>query len=150
MFSRIIKLGLVLILLSAPVLVFNGCSKTEKVDAVAELFKEAQEMQQAQKYEDAVRIYRKIIRDHPDSDKCPNSQFMIGYIYANHINDYEQAKIELERFLEKYEATSDSGLVVGAKFELQWLGKSIEEIPVLANLNEKDSTGAVTDTSQGK
>lgn len=110
-----------------------------KGDDEVELFAKAQELQKLEKYEDAVRTYRKIVREYPDSRKGANSQFMIGYIYANHIKDFEQAKIELNRFLDKFGAKADSGLVEGAKFELLYMGMDIDEIPILSDIGREDT-----------
>ncbi len=125
----------------------GGASKTE--DDVTQLLTQAQQLQQAEKYEDAVRIYRKIAREYPNTHQGANSQFMVGYIYANHMKDFEQAKIELNRFLDDYADSSDSGLVVGARFELQYMGMDIEEIPVLAGM-EADTSVASEDKTKEK
>ncbi len=109
---------------------------------VDELFASAQDFQKEEKFDDAIKVYRRVIREHPDTRQGANSQFMIGYIYANHLKDFEQARIELNRFLENYSETADSGLVVGAKFELQFMGKDIEEIPILSELGEVDTLAA--------
>ena len=117
-----------------------GCGETKQKDTAQELFAKAQELRQGEKYDDAIRTYRKIARDHKDSRLASNSQFMIGYIYANHLKDLEQAKNEINRFLEKYSEIADSGLIVGAKFELEYLGKDIEDIPILSTVGQADST----------
>ena len=121
----------------ASALALTSCKKQETAAAAGgetELFAKAQDLQKQEKFDEAVKTYREIARNYPTTKQGANSQFMVGYIYANHIKDYEQAKIELNRFIDKYKATADSGLVEGAKFELQYLGKSIDEIPVLSNL----------------
>jgi len=118
-------------------LALASCKKQETAAVngnETELFAKAQDLQKQEKFEDAVRTYREIARNFPTTKQGANSQFMVGYIYANHIKDYEQAKIELNRFIDKYSSSADSGLVAGAKFELQYLGKSIDEIPILSNL----------------
>jgi len=119
-------------------LALTSCKKQETAGAAGgetEMFAKAQDFQKQEKFEDAVKTYRDIARNYPTTKQGANSQFMVGYIYANHIKDYEQAKIELNRFIEKYSTTADSGLVEGAKFELQYLGKSIDEIPILSDLD---------------
>jgi len=131
------SLNLLALILAAGLTIVAGCKKQESSSTPGketELFAQAQELQKQEKYEDAVRVYRQIARDYASSKQGANSQFMVGYIYANHIKDYPQAKIELERFIEKFGSKADSGLVAGARFELQYLGKSIDEIPILSNL----------------
>jgi outer membrane protein assembly factor BamD (BamD/ComL family) len=131
--------------LAIAALTVAGCKK-EAAKAISgqeiELFAKAQDLQKQEKYDEAVSVYRQITRDFPSSKQGANSQFMVGYIYANHLKDYEQAKIELQRFIDKYGASSDSGLVAGARFEMQYLGKSIDEIPILSNLGEEGGDSA--------
>jgi outer membrane protein assembly factor BamD (BamD/ComL family) len=122
-----------------------GCKSggSGKADAEVELFAKAQDLQKDEKFDDAIRIYRQIVREYPKSRQASNSQFMVGYIYANHIKDYEQAKTELQRFIDKFGASADSGLIAGAKFEMQYMGKNIDEIPVLSSIGS-----GTADTSQ--
>ncbi|MBM3328063.1 MAG: hypothetical protein FJY67_01135 [Calditrichaeota bacterium] len=124
-----------------------GGKKQSSDEAALELFAQAQELQKEEKFSDAVRIYRQIVRDHSSTRQGINSQFMIGYIYANHIRDLEQARIELSRFIEKYGSTADSGLVAGARFELEYLGKNIDEIPILSTMGTAESG---VDTADGR
>jgi len=56
---------------------------------------------------------------------------MIGYIFANIINDLESAKIELDNFIKQYPTHE---LVPSVKFELEYLGKSLDEIPALKHI----------------
>ena len=56
---------------------------------------------------------------------------MIGYIYANVVNDPKSAKIEYSAFLEKFPTHELSPSV---KFELEFLGKEIDEIPALKHI----------------
>ena len=125
------------------VALFTGCSEKpggNPEDIAAEMFAKAQEMQKSEKFSEAIQIYRKIVIKHPKTRQASNSQFMIGYISSNHLNDTEQAKIELNHFLTDYAEIADSGLIAGAKFELEFMGKSIDEIPILSNLNDEGSS----------
>ena len=56
---------------------------------------------------------------------------MVGYIYANILNDTKSAQIEYESFLNKF---PDHELSPSVKFEIDYLGKSIEEIPALKHI----------------
>ncbi len=144
---------LALILLVLTVSFLSGCSAEKEKDITAtevEMFAKAQELQKQEKYLDAIEIYRKIIREFPETRQGANSQFMIGYIYANHVKDYEQAKLELNRFLEKFSEVADSGLVAGAKFELDHLGKDIDQIPILSGISGEDSAVSGADNSPEK
>lgn len=77
----------------------------------------------------AINAYRVVVSSYGETRFGQNAQFMIGYIYANELNDIEKARQEYELFLELYTDKADSGLVQSAKFELQNLGKDINEIP---------------------
>ena len=48
----------------------------------------------------AIQSYRKIITDFQGSKQAPHAQFMIGYIYANEIKDFKNARSEYEIFLQ--------------------------------------------------
>lgn len=76
----------------------------------------------------AVSAYKQVVDLHHGSEMDANAQFMVGFIYANYINDLEKAKEEYSRFLELY---PDHNLVKDVNFELQYLGKDINQIPVL-------------------
>jgi outer membrane protein assembly factor BamD (BamD/ComL family) len=134
---RCLSLFVVMLLVMSSI---TGCGGSKQAESAEVLFSQAQDLQQAEKYNDAIKTYKQIAREHDNSRLAANSQFMIGYIYANHLKDLEQAKIEFNRFLENYTETADSGLVVGAKFELEYLGKNIEDIPVLSSVGEQDTT----------
>jgi len=124
----------------AIIVLFSGCGGEAKKSGVMELLAQAQELQQTEKWEDAIRTYRKIAREYPETKQGANSQFMIGYIYANHLKDTVQAKTELNRFLENFADVADSGLVVGAKFEMKYMGMDIEDIPVLSEIGIADTS----------
>ncbi len=134
--SKYLKLS-VLVLFTA--LIAIGCGKGGSGTPQAgesELFAKAQELQKDEKFEEAINTYRQLVREFPKTKQAANSQFMVGYIYANHVKDYEQGKIELQRFIDKFSSVADSGLIAGAQFELQWMGKDIEDIPILSNIGE--------------
>ena len=129
-------------------LLATGCggSKDAAPGMEVELFAKAQEFQKKEQFAEAIEAYRQIVRDYPKTRHGANSQFMIGYIYANHLNDLEQARIELNRYLDKFAQYSDSGLVAGAKFELENLGKSIDEIPIIAQIGDTSRMEEMVDT----
>jgi len=58
---------------------------------------------------------------------------MIGYIYANDLNDYDKAKASYEKFIELY---PDHMLVPSAQWEIENLGKSLDEIPQLQSITK--------------
>lgn len=140
--DRLISLLLILGLMSLGST--TGCKKPSSQE-LESMFNQAQELQMANKHEEAIKVYREIIKKAPNSKMGANSQFMIGFIFNNYLRDTAQARIELTRFLEKYSKIADSGLVAGAKFELEYLGKDISEIPILSQL-EPEPTPVDTTT----
>lgn len=69
----------------------------------------------------------------PKNEQVPFSLFMQGFIYANALSNFEQAKKHYEEFLEKYNNHELAGSV---EFELKYLGKDIQEIPELKHLSK--------------
>lgn len=141
----IYRSGFVSLLLVVGLVFMNSCGGDKKTDITqseVELFAKAQELQKDKKHAEAIEIYRQITRDFPKTKQGANSQFMIGYTYANDIKDYEQARIELNRFLETCSDIADAGLIEGARFELDNMGKNIDEIPILIQSEEAKDTSA--------
>jgi len=114
-------LNIILIMFLAFFVSFD-CSKklTDK-----ELLELAQKENSKGNNEKAIKLYEKLIRIHPDSEYSPMALFMIGYINANEIKDYERAKKVYAEFLEKYPT---SELANSVKFELENMGKSPDEL----------------------
>jgi len=56
---------------------------------------------------------------------------MVGYVQANILNDIDQARITYKIFLEKF---PDHELTPSVQFELDNLGRDINEIPVLKHI----------------
>jgi TolA-binding protein len=79
----------------------------------------------------AIQEYRKVIKNYKGSSQEPHALFMIGYIYANVVNDNKSAKIEYEQFIERF---SEHELAPSVRFELEYLGKGIDEIPALKHI----------------
>lgn len=86
-------------------------------------------------YDRAIETHKRLIRTFPDSKYIQQSSFMIGFIYANDVKDYEKAKKIYSEFLEKY---PDHELVSSVKWEIENLGKDINEIEFITE--EKPDT----------
>ena len=82
-------------------------------------------------FKTAIQEYRKVIENHKGSTQEPHALFMIGYIYANVLNDMQSAKIEYEEFLNRF---PEHELSPSVKFEIEYLGKSVDEIPALKHI----------------
>jgi len=82
-------------------------------------------------FKEAIEMFQKVSNGYPDSNMAAQSQFMIGFIYANSLQDTANARVAYHRFLEKY---PEHELVPSVQWELENLGKDINEIPVLKNI----------------
>ena len=79
----------------------------------------------------AIQEYRKVIENYTGSSQEAHALFMIGYIYANVVNDPKSAEIEYNEFLKRFPTHE---LTPSVKFEIEFLGKGIEEIPALKHI----------------
>ena len=61
-----------------------GCQKGPTAEDV---FNEAKQLQEDANYADAVTKYEKLVQMHPKSKYAAQAQFMIGFIYANELDD---------------------------------------------------------------
>ena len=84
-------------------------------------------------FKTAIQEYRKVIENYGGSSQEPHALFMIGYIYGNVANpiDINSAKIEYEEFIKRFPSHE---LAPSVKFELEYLGKGIDEIPALKHI----------------
>jgi len=81
----------------------------------------------------AVELFKKVSAEFSDTPQGPHAQFMAGYINANMIGDFDNAKKEYEYFLEQY---SDHDLASSVEFELGYLGQNIDDIITLKQIKE--------------
>jgi len=82
-------------------------------------------------FEKALSEYRAVLDKYNGSNEEALAQFMIGYIYANVIKDFDLAKKEYQIFLDKFPKHE---LHPSVKFEIDYLGKDINEIPALKHI----------------
>ncbi|NQT26683.1 tetratricopeptide repeat protein [candidate division KSB1 bacterium] len=82
-------------------------------------------------YEQAIIIFNDVIDKYPESPNAAHSQFMIGFVYANSIADTAEARLAYHKFQSNY---PEHELVPSVEFELKYLGRDINEIPELMNL----------------
>lgn len=139
-----IKISVIFVAAAMMLVTVIGCGgKTEQV-SVKEMMARAQELQEKQNFGEAIKAYKQVVSQYPKTREGANSQFMIGFLYGNYLNDHENAKAALETFLADFSEYADSGLVRGAEFELQFMGKSIDEIPILSGLGDKNEAADTT------
>lgn len=75
--------------------------------------------------EKAVQFYKKLFADFPKSPDAPRAIFMAGFILANDLKKYEEAKSAYKTFLEKF---PNDQLAPQVKIELGNVGKTPDEI----------------------
>ncbi|MBU0517495.1 tetratricopeptide repeat protein [bacterium] len=129
------RLAFILPLLVILTALMIGCGKGPGADA---LFSEAKALQEEAKFAEATAKYESLVQQFPKSSFAAQSQFMIGFIYANELKDLDKAKVAYEAFLKNYSSSSDSGMVASARWELDNLGKDINEIKDLSLVPDVD------------
>ncbi|MFH1941959.1 MAG: tetratricopeptide repeat protein [bacterium] len=87
-----------------------------------------------QDFSKAVTSLQRVVDEFPDSKPSAQCQFMIGFIYANSAPDTAKARVAYNAFLEKF---PNHELASAVHWELEHLGKDINEIPELAGLDKK-------------
>ena len=63
-----------------------------------------------------------MIKDYPDSEFVGRARFMIGFIYANNLKNYELAKQYYNEFIELH---PENELTESVKWELEHLGQDV-------------------------
>ena len=76
----------------------------------------------------AIEEYRKVIEKYSGSEQEPDALFMIGYIYANVLDDKNSAVSAYQSFIQQF---PNHKYFSSVKFELEYLGKTVDEIPAL-------------------
>ena len=76
-------------------------------------------------YHAAVDYYRDFTKKYPDLNSTPIAMFLVGFIYNNNLQMIDSAGIAYTDFLSKF---PNHELALSARFELQNLGKSPNEI----------------------
>ena len=82
-------------------------------------------------FEKALTEYRIVLSKYTGSKEEALAQFMIGYIYANVLKDFDSARKEYQVFLDNFPKHE---LYPSVKFEIDYLGKDINEIPALKHI----------------
>jgi outer membrane protein assembly factor BamD (BamD/ComL family) len=76
-------------------------------------------------YHTAINYYQVFVKKYPDLNSTPLAMFIIGYIYNNNLQMIDSARIAYQEFVTKF---PNHELASSAKFELENLGKSPDEI----------------------
>ncbi len=114
-----------------------GCSKKMSEKAYYDL---AMQYMNQEKMDQAKQYFQKILDEYPNGVFSSEALFMVAFIDANYLKNYAEARRYYEEFLQKY---PNHELASSARYELEHLGKPVEELPFLKG----DSTARVPDKS---
>lgn len=124
------KSGISLILMSVLILAISCSKKISELD----YYTKANELMSKENWEGAEQNFKSILDHYPNGEYAAKSIFMIGFINANYTNNLDKGRKYYNKFLEKY---PNHDLADDAKYEIQNLGKSIDDLPFLKE-PEKD------------
>ena len=106
MFSRItFVIGVVFIVFS--------CAGNSSEQEVARLFESASKAELANKFDEAINTYERIIANYPDYPNLDKAYFMIGFIKSETLKQKQEALTYFQTVLDKY---PQSELVDDAEF----------------------------------
>ncbi len=114
-------------LLTVSLLLLTGCGG----GGVDRLFEQAQQYHEAEDFLSAVETYEQIVERFPTNEKADDAQFMVGFIYANDIQDTTKAREAYQTYLDNYGDVIDDGMRMSAQFELENLGVDISRFETL-------------------
>ena len=98
------------------------------------LFRAAEICKSLNKGKLSISYYERIENDYPQFSKMPICIFMQGFVYENLLKDFENAKYNYQRFIDKY---PNHALVHDTKILIENLGKSPEEL--IKSFQEKEN-----------
>ncbi len=81
-------------------------------------------------FNQAIQEYGNFCRAFPDHKNAASSLFMQGFIYHNSLSDLQMAEKLYLKFLDEY---PDHELALSVRWELDNLGKNIDEMPFFKN-----------------
>jgi len=123
------KISFILVLVLTFALLMS-CSekKTEE-----EYFVLANEQYSQEDYADAIENFKIILEKYPDGATTAKATFMLGFINANNLENFEEAKKYYTQFVEKY---PDHDLADDAQYELNTLGQDINDLPIFKEMTK--------------
>lgn len=124
------KKGMIcLLILNMILLALVGCGKKA---GEKEYFELAYQDMGKENWSEAEKNFQKILDEYPKGEFASKALFMVGFVNANYLKNFEKAKKYYTEFLEKY---PDNELADDAKYELEHLGKDIDDLPFLQGEN---------------
>lgn len=106
-----------------------SCSKTLNEQ---EYYTAARDAYTKENFELAIQNFKAITEHYPQGERAAEAAFMLGFINANDLKKLDEAKKYYTEFIEKY---PDHELADDAQYELETLGKDINELPIFKQLN---------------
>lgn len=88
-------------------------------------------MNNTNQYANSVASYVRVIENYSESPDAVKALFMAGFVSATYLKDFDKAETFYSQFLEKY---PNHELIPAAEFELENLGKEIEDIEALKGI----------------
>jgi len=123
------KRGIIfLTMVSTVLLVLAGCGKKE---GEKEYFERAYQEMGKEQWSEAEKNFQKILDIYPNGEYASKAMFMVGFVNANYLKNYDKAK--------KY---PNNELADDAKYELEHLGSDVDDLPFLKEEGAKDSVVA--------
>ena len=77
-----------------------SCSSEKKSEQ--QLYAEAQAYSKKGNFNDAIEVYRKILKLYPDSQNSYRALFLMGLVYSKDLKDEKKAETIFQKFSEKY------------------------------------------------
>jgi len=120
----------IIILLAGVIALFLviGCSESKTEQDYYQL---ANDQYSQEAYADAIENFKIILEKFPEGETTAQSTFMLGFIYANSLENLEEAKKYYTLFIEKY---PDHDLADDAQYELNNLGQDINDLPIFKDM----------------
>ncbi len=133
-----------LLLLNIAFLLLWGCGKkvSEK-----QYFDLAHKYMENQEWSKAEVNFQKVLDEYPNGVYSSKALFMLGFINANDLKNYDKAKEYYTEFLKKY---PNHELADDARYELQNLGKNTDDLPFLKDDQSTADTTKNVQTSAVK
>ena len=97
---------------------------SEREGAPRALRMQARLTQQHGSKESALGLYERLLADYPACDYAAEAQFMIGFIYEEHLRDLERARAAYQKVIDNYPS---SDLAVSARHLLPHVGRAAED-----------------------
>jgi len=102
-----------------------------------ELFDQAQVFYSEEKFDEAIDSYKTVIDEFPEGENRIKAIFMLGFVYANSLQEFTQAADYYNMVIKEY---PDNDLAPSAQFELENLGKDISEFENIFQATPQDTT----------